>query len=156
MPADLRGDGRCVRTLKPNGLALRVHSQAVGERTLMALDLRPVEIDRVRDEERSFGGDIVWWVLLLVISVPIMVWALSLIPDTGGFVFMGIGGVGAGVAFAQIALRLPYLTSRFLLSMLIAALVLLVIGVVALIFSTTLSVPTAPPDVMYKPPISGG
>lgn len=122
----------------------------------MALDLRPVEIERVRDEERLFGGDIVWWVLLLVISLPIMLWGLSLVPDTGGFVFMGIGGVGAGVAFAQIALRLPYFTNRFLLSMVIAAVVLLVIGVVALLFSMTLSVPTAPPDVMYKPPISGG
>ncbi|GAC1318217.1 MAG: hypothetical protein NVSMB2_12790 [Chloroflexota bacterium] len=122
----------------------------------MALELRPVEVERVRDEERLFGGDIVWWVLLLVISVPIMLWGLSRIPETGGFVFLGIGGVGAGIAFAQIALRLPYLTSRFLLSIVIAGVVLLVIGVVALLFNMTLPVPTAPPDVMYKPPISGG
>lgn len=154
--ARLHGQRHGVRTLKHNVLALRVHSQVAGERTLMALELRPVEIERVRDEERLFGGDIVWWVLLLVISVPIMLWGLSQIPDTGGFVFLGIGGVGAGIAFAQIALRLPYLTHRFLLSIVIATLVVVVIGVVALIFSTTLSVPTAPVDVMYKPPISGG
>lgn len=122
----------------------------------MALELRPVEVERVRDEERLFGGDIVWWVLLLVISVPIMLWGLARIPETAGFVFLGFGGVSAGIAFAQIALRLPYLTNRFVLSIVIAGGVLLVIGIAALLFNMTLPVPTAPPDVMYKPPISGG
>jgi len=31
-----------------------------------------------------------------------------------------------------------------------------VIAGVAFLYSLTLPVPTAPPDVMYKPPISGG
>jgi hypothetical protein len=31
-----------------------------------------------------------------------------------------------------------------------------IIGGIALLYSLTLPVPTAPPDVMYKPPISGG
>lgn len=122
----------------------------------MALDLRPVEIERVRDEERLFGGDIVWWVLLLVVCVPLLLWGLARMPDTDGMVFLSLGGIGSGVAFAQVVLRLPYLTNRFLLSIVIATGAALVIGVVALVFNMSLPVTTAPPDVMYKPPISGG
>ena len=34
----------------------------------MALEVRPID-DPVRNEERLFGGDIVWWLLLLIVSV---------------------------------------------------------------------------------------
>lgn len=121
----------------------------------MALDLRPLD-DSVRNEERLFGGDIVWWLLLLIVSVPIILWGLAQIPGTAGFFFLALGGIGAGISFSQIALRLPYLTRHFTLSIVLAIVVLAVIGVIALVFSTTLPVQTAPLDVMYKPPISGG
>src|ERR687886_760310 len=39
---------------------------------LMAVETRPGEVERVRDEERLFGGDLVWWLLLLLVSVPIL------------------------------------------------------------------------------------
>jgi hypothetical protein len=123
----------------------------------VALDIqRPIEIARVRDEERLFGGDIVWWLLLLIVCVPLLLLGLAQIPQTSGFVFLSLGAIGAGIAFAQVAMRLPYLTNHFLLSITIAAVALTVIGVVALIFNFTLPVPNAPLDVMYKPPISGG
>ncbi|HEV7662358.1 MAG TPA: hypothetical protein VGQ62_02390 [Chloroflexota bacterium] len=123
----------------------------------MALDIRrPIEVARVRDEERLFGGDIVWWLLLLIVSLPIMLWSLGQIPQTSGFVFLSLSTIAAGVAFAQVAMRLPYLTNHFLLSIVIAAVALTVIGVIALIYTVMLPVPTAPLDVMYKPPISGG
>jgi hypothetical protein len=41
-------------------------------------------------------------------------------------------------------------------SVLIVVLASAVIAGVAFIFSLTLPVPSAPPDVMYKPPVSGG
>jgi hypothetical protein len=123
----------------------------------MAVDSRPViDVTNVRNEERLFGGDIVWWLLLLVVSVPLMLLGLSQAPQLAGFFFLSVGGILAGVAFAQVILRLPYLTNGFIRSVLIVILASAVIGGVAFIFSLTLPVPTAPPDVMYKPPVSGG
>jgi hypothetical protein len=117
---------------------------------------RPIEIERVRDEERLFGGDIVWWLLLLVVSVPAILLGLAQAPQIHGFLLLSVGAVAGGVSFAQITLRLPYLTNRFIGSFLIVFAVSAVIAGIAFFYSLTLPVPQAPPDVMYKPPISGG
>ena len=117
---------------------------------------QPIEVDNVRDEERFFGGDIVWWTLLLLVSVPVLLLSLQKIPSTLGFLLLSIGGVMAGVGFAQVVLRLPYFGNGFVRSVVIGVVVLLVIGGIALIYNTSLPVPDAPPDVLYKPPISGG
>jgi hypothetical protein len=122
----------------------------------MAVDTQPIEVESVRDEERFFGGDIVWWALLLLVSIPLLLWGLSLSPDTSGFLLLSVGGVLAGVGFAQVMLRMPYFTNGFVRSMLIVLVAAAVIGVIAMVYSTTLSVPDARPDVLYKPPISGG
>jgi hypothetical protein len=122
----------------------------------MAVESRPIEIEKVRDEERFFGGDIVWWVLLLICSVPVILLGLAQAPTLGGFLIMIVGGILGGVAFAQVMLRMPYFTSGFVKSVLIVLLVSVVIAGIALLYNMTLPVPTAPPDVMYKPPISGG
>jgi hypothetical protein len=122
----------------------------------MAVDARPIEIERVRDEERLFGGDIVWWVLLLIVSLPVLLWGLAQTPQVSGFIFLAVGGIASGTSFAQIAMRLPYFTNRFLLSVLLVVVAAAIFGIVALAFNATLPVPTAPLDVMYKPPISGG
>ncbi len=53
-------------------------------------------------------------------------------------------------------LRMPYFTHGFVTSLLIVLVASIVIAGVALLYSMSLPVPTAPPDVMYKPPISGG
>jgi hypothetical protein len=116
----------------------------------------PIEVENVRDEERFFGGDIVWWALLLLVSIPVLLWGLSSIPDTLGFLLLAIGGIMAGLGFTQIMFRLPYWTNGFMRSVLIVLVAALIISGIALLFSTALAVPDAPPDVMYKPPISGG
>jgi hypothetical protein len=116
----------------------------------------PIEVENVRDEERFFGGDIVWWALLLLISIPVLLWGLASIPDTLGFLLLAIGGIMAGVAFAQLMFRLPYWTNGFVKSLLIVLVAVLIIGGIAMLYSMSLSVPDAPPDVLYKPPISGG
>jgi|ERR1051326_5450135 asparagine N-glycosylation enzyme membrane subunit Stt3 len=117
---------------------------------------QPIEVERVRDEERFFGGDIVWWTLLLIVSIPIILLGLSQTPDTGGFLALAVGGVLAGIGFAQVMLRMPYFTNGFVRTFLIVLVVSAVIAGVALVFNMTLPVPEARPDVMYKPPISGG
>jgi hypothetical protein len=116
----------------------------------------PLEVEKVQDEERFFGGDIVWWCLLLLVSIPVLLRGLESIPDTGGFVILSIGGIMLGVAFTQIVMRLPYLTNSFTKSVVIVLAAMLIIGVIALLFSMTLPVPEATQDVMFKPPISGG
>ena len=115
-----------------------------------------LEVERVKDEERYFGGDIAWWALLLLVSIPVILIGLSQIPDTSGFLFLSAGTIMAGVAFAQITLRLPYITNGFMKSLLIVFAASLVIAGIALLYNMTLPVPNARPDVMYKPPISGG
>ena len=42
---------------------------------------QPIEIENVSDEQHFFGGDIVWWLLLLLVSIPILLWGLALIPE---------------------------------------------------------------------------
>ncbi|MGI9145870.1 MAG: hypothetical protein ACR2IK_04875 [Chloroflexota bacterium] len=122
----------------------------------MAAEAAPVEVHRAREEERLFGGDIVWWTLLLVVSVAVILLGLSQAPQIHGFLILSVGGVAAGVAFAQIALRLPFFTHRFLFSILLAVVALVIIGVIAQVFNMSLPVPQASLDVMYKPAISGG
>ena len=123
----------------------------------MAVDTQtPIEVESVRDEERFFGGDIVWWALLLLVSIPVLLWGISSMPDTGGFLLLAIGGVMAGVGFAQIMFRLPYFTNGFGKSVLIVIVAAIVLCGIALLFNMTVPVPTAPLDTTFKPPISGG
>jgi hypothetical protein len=116
----------------------------------------PIEIENVRDEERFFGGDIVWWCLLLLVSIPVLLWGLAAIPDTGGFFLLAVGGILMGIAFAQLMMRLPYLTNGFMRSVLIVLVAAIIICGIALLYNFTLAVPSAPLDVTFKPPISGG
>ena len=116
----------------------------------MALVTRPIEILDVRQEERHFGGDVVWWLLLLVVSMPVLLLGLAQSPQIQGFLFLSIGGIAAGIAFAQVILRLPYFTNGFLRSVLIVIVASVLLTGVALIFSLSLPVPTPPPDVMYN------
>ena len=122
----------------------------------MAVDAQPIEVKDVRMEERSLGGDVVWWALLLVVSMPVILFGLAESPQIHGFLILSIGGIAGSIAFAQIALRLPYFTHRFLFSMLLVVVASVVICGIAELYILSLPSPTAPIDVMYKPPISGG
>ncbi|MBV9582833.1 MAG: hypothetical protein JO057_29975 [Chloroflexi bacterium] len=117
---------------------------------------QPIEVENVRDEEHFFGGDIVWWTLLLLFGIPVMLWGLSQIPDTTGFLILGVGGIMAGVGFAQIMFRLPYFTNSFVRSVILVLVLSLVVCGIAFLYNLTLPVPQAPLDVTFKPPISGG
>src|SRR5579859_1121693 len=122
----------------------------------MAVEAPPIEVASVRDEERLLGGDIVWWAFLLIVSVPIMLWGLAQAPQIHGFLILSVGGIASGNTFAQVMLRLQFLTGRFLLSIFMVCVAAVVIGGIGQLYSQTLPVTTAPLDVMYKPPISGG
>jgi len=117
---------------------------------------QPIEIENVSDEQHFFGGDIVWWLLLLLVSIPVLLWGLALIPDTVGFLVLGVGGIAAGVALAQIIFRLPYFTGSFVRSVLIVLVLAIVVCGIAFLCNLTLPLPEARLDVMFKPPVSGG
>jgi|SRR5579859_7467058 len=122
----------------------------------MAAEAPPIEVENVRAEERLLGGDVVWWAFLLIVSVPIVLFGLAQAPQIHGFLILILGGIAAGTAFAQVMLRLQFLTGRFLLSILMVIVAAIVIGGIGQLYSMSLPATTAPPDVMYKPPISGG
>lgn len=117
---------------------------------------QPIEVENVRDEERFFGGDIVWWCLLLLVSIPVLLGAVALIPSTGGFLLLALGGIMAGVGFTQVVMRLPYFGNGFARSVLIVIVAAIILCGIWLAYNSTLEVPQAPLDVTFKPPISGG
>ena len=119
-------------------------------------DTQPIEVESVRDEERFFGGDIVWWCLLLLVSIPVLLGSISLVPSTGGFLLLSLGGIMAGLGFAQVMLRLPYFGNGFVKSFIIVFVVALILCGIWLLFNNSLNVPEASLDTTFKPPISGG
>src|ERR1700730_15022131 len=122
----------------------------------MAAEAPPIEIESVREEERLLGGDVVWWALLLVVSVPVVLLGIAQAPQIVGFLILSVGGVAGSIAVAQIALRLPYFPHRFRLSMLRFVVASAIIAGIVEVYSLTLPLQTSPADTMYKPPISGG
>ena len=117
----------------------------------------PIEVENVRDEERLFGGDVVWWALLLVVSVPIVLCGLALAPQihrlsdpVGG----RHGGRDCLCSGHRCACRTSPAASCSACSSSFVASV--IIGGIGQLYIMTLPVPQASLDVMYKPPISGG
>lgn len=115
-----------------------------------------LEVERVSDEERLLGGELVWWIVLLLLSLPIVLYGLAQAPSTGGFLLMSLGGILGGVSFTFVIVRLPYLTHRLIASFLILILVAAIFMGVAFIFSLALPVQQPSLDTTFKPPISGG
>jgi|SRR5579884_3892221 len=127
----------------------------------MALDVRrqrepEINVERVQDEERLFGGDIVLWVLLFILSLPVLLFGISLSPDTLGFLIMIVGGLVAGISFTQIMMRMPFFTHRFIGSVIILIVVAAIFMGIGFVYSQTLPVPTAPQDVTFEAPQSNG
>jgi hypothetical protein len=117
---------------------------------------QPIEVESVRDEERFFGGDIVWWCLLLLVSGPVLLGSVALMPSTGGFLLLALGGVMAGVGFTEVVMRLPYFGNGFAKSLLIVIVAAIILCGIWLAYNSTLDVPQPPLDTSFKPPISGG
>ncbi|MBV9547981.1 MAG: hypothetical protein JOY61_26705 [Chloroflexi bacterium] len=115
-----------------------------------------LDAERVQDEERLLGGELVWWVVLLIISLPVLLYGLSQAPSTGGMLLLCVGGILFGVSFAQVILRLPYLPHRLIASFVILIVIAAIFMGIAFVYSNTLQVPESPPDTMYKAPVSGG
>ena len=94
--------------------------------------------------------------MLLLVSIPVLLGAVALIPSTGGFLLLALGGIMAGVGFTQVVMRLPYFGNGFARSVLIVIVAAIILCGIWLAYNSTLEVPQAPLDVTFKPPISGG
>jgi hypothetical protein len=117
-------------------MAVDIHSQAPAEEA---------EVDR------TLGGNLFVWLGGLALGLGLFLVAVSMAPQTGGFVLMAVSGVLAGLSYTELMLRMPTVTHRFTLSLLLTLIVLAVIVAGALVFANSLPTPAQNPDVNLLP-----
>ena len=76
---------------------------------------------------------------------------VSMAPRTGGFLLMAASGVLAGLSYTELMLRMPTVTHRFTLSLLLTLIVLAVVVTGALLFAHSLPTPAHNPDMNLLP-----
>ena len=89
------------------------------------------------------------WVL--AIGLGLFLIAVNMAPQTTGFLVMAASGVLAGLSYTEVMLRMPSMTHRFTLSLLLTLVVLAVIIVGALAYANSLPTPPQNPDVNLLP-----
>jgi hypothetical protein len=120
----------------------------------MAINVHPQTSARAEQAEvdRTLGGNVFMWLAGLVVGLGLFLAGVSMAPSTGGFLLMAASGVLAGLSYTELMLRMPTVTHRFALSMLLTLVVLAVIAIGALVFANSLPVPPQNPDVNLLPP----
>ena len=117
----------------------------------MAMDVRTQPRAEEAEVDRTLGGNLLVWLAGLALGLGLFLLGLGLAPQTGGFVLMAASGVLAGVSYAELMLRMPTMTHRFTLSLLLTLLVATVIVLGALAYANSLPTPPQNPDVMLQP-----
>jgi hypothetical protein len=123
----------------------------------MAINVHPQTSVRAEEDEvnRTLGGNVFLWLGGLVVGLGLFLASVSMAPQTGGFVLMAASGVIAGLSYTELMLRMPSVTHRFTLSLLLTLIVLGVIVAGAVVFANSLPTPPQNPDVNLLP-ASGG
>ena len=116
----------------------------------MAIDVRARDAGHA--EDRGLGGGLLVWVVLLIISLPFLFIGLQLAPQTGGWLLVAASGILAGLSYTETMLRLPSITHRFGLSLLVLLVVSAVVLGGLLLFAQSLPSPSPNPDVLLQPP----
>jgi hypothetical protein len=119
----------------------------------MALNVHPQTSARAEEVEvdRTLGGNIFLWLGGLVVGLGLFLAGVSMAPQTGGLLLMAASGILAGLSYTELMLRMPTVTHRFTLSLLLTLLVLGVIVAGALLFANALPTPPQNPDVNLLP-----
>ena len=119
----------------------------------MALNVHPQTSARAEEVEvdRTLGGNIFLWLGGLVVGLGLFLAGVSMAPQTGGFLLMAASGVLAGLSYTELMLRMPTVTHRFALSLLLTLIVLGVVVAGALVFANSLPTPPQNPDVKLLP-----
>jgi hypothetical protein len=120
----------------------------------MAINVHPHATPHAEEVEvdRTLGGNLAVWLGGLVLGLALFLLGVSLAPSTGGFLLMAASGVLAGLSYTEVMLRMPTVTHRFALSLLLTLVVLAVVVSGALIFANSLATPPQNPDVNLLPP----
>jgi len=119
----------------------------------MAISVNPQTTARAEQVEvdRTLGGNLFLWLGGLVVGLGLFLAGVSMAPNTGGFLLMAASGILAGLSYTELMLRMPTVTHRFALSLLLTLIVAAVIVGGALAFANSLPVPTQNPDVNLLP-----
>jgi hypothetical protein len=104
-----------------------------------------------REVDRTLGGNVFVWLAGLALGLGLFLAGVSMAPSTGGFLLMAASGVLAGLSYTEVMLRMPTMTHRFALSLLLTLVVLAVVVTGALVFANSLPVPAQNPDVNLLP-----
>jgi hypothetical protein len=117
----------------------------------MALDLRTQARAEEAEVDRTLGGNLVVWLVGLAVGLGLFLVGLGLAPQLGGFLLMAVSGILAGVSYTELMLRMPTVTHRFTLSLLLTLVVLAIIVAGALGYAHTRPTPVQNPDVNLLP-----
>lgn len=119
----------------------------------MAINAHPQTSARAErvEVDRTLGGNVFLWLGGLVVGLGLFLAAVSMAPQTSGFLLMAASGVLAGLSYTELMLRMPTVTHRFTLSVLLTLIVLAVIVGGALVFANSLPVRPQNPDVNLLP-----
>jgi hypothetical protein len=118
----------------------------------MAVDVRSRARAEEAEVDRTLGGNVFVWLAGLALGLGLFLVGVSMAPQTGGFLLMAASGVLAGLSYAEVMLRMPTMTHRFTVSLLLTVIVLAVIVAGALAFAHSLATPPQNPDVKLLPP----
>src|SRR5919199_1556397 len=126
---------------------------AVCVKSDMAVDVRSRMKARAEEAEvdRTLGGNLFVWLGGLVLGLGLFLLGVSMAPQTGGFLLMAASGVLAGLSYTEVMLRMPTMTHRFTLSLLLTLVVLAVVVSGALVYANSLPVRAQNPDVNLLP-----
>ena len=111
-----------------------------------------VEVRESSDVDHTLGGNWVVWSAGLIVGLGLFLVGVGQSPQTGGFLLMIASGLLAGLSYTQVMLRLPVVTHRFTLSLLLTLLVTSVLLVGMLMYGMALPTPSPTTDVRLVPP----
>jgi hypothetical protein len=112
-------------------------------------------LERVNDDAR-LGGNVVVWLGAVVVGMALLGVGIYAAPDMAGFLAMVPGGVLAGLGYAELLSRMPTLTHRFWLSVVLGMVVLALIAGILAINASAAPGPTQNPDTLLMPYESSG
>jgi hypothetical protein len=112
----------------------------------------PIDRGIEEQDDARLGGNVVVWVAVVLVGLGLFAAGLRLAPGTSGFLLMIAGGLVMGPGYAELLLRLPSMTHRFSVSLLLALVCsALLVGVPSR--SAANEQPLTPnPDALLQPP----
>jgi hypothetical protein len=103
-------------------------------------------------DDVRLGGNLPLWCSVVVAGFGLLVIGIRLAPSSGGFLTMIGGGLLFGLGYAEVITRLPTLTHRWSMSLVLALLIGLPLLLLLWWNASTLPVPPPDPTAIVVPP----